>query len=117
MEIGLLIESAMALLTPFLMKSGEKVAEGIGCSLWSWIKSKISKKAVVPDTPGPDDASDIQSVLETVIAANGSFAKELEEKIAELQQSTSIQGQITVQNTGTIDKMVNVTSNSGTINL
>ena len=37
-----LITSAMTLLTPYLVKSGEKLSEEIGASLWSWLKGKFS---------------------------------------------------------------------------
>ena len=32
----------MTVLTPYLVKSGEKVAEEMGASLWTWLKERFS---------------------------------------------------------------------------
>lgn len=115
MEVGILISSAIALLRPLFKKTSETVAEEAGVTLWSWIKSKF--KTTLPDVPGAEDEETISALLKKAIATNASFAKELEQKIADLHQTVSSQGQIVVQNSGSIEKMVNVTNNSGTINL
>ena len=55
MEPITIITTAMALLSPYFVKSGEKFAEGIGESLWTWIKTFFSKQGNESQLPNLDD--------------------------------------------------------------
>lgn len=60
MEPITLITSAMTMLTPYLIKSGEKIAEEMGASLWSWIKGKFSNNQQLPTSPSESDKNTIE---------------------------------------------------------
>lgn len=117
MEPITLITSAMAMLTPYLIKSGEKIAEEMGSSLWTWIKEKFGNNKQMPTSPSESDKNTIQLQLMSEIAQNAKFALELEKKMQELKQKSHNQGIMNVENNGTVEKQVNITNNSGTISL
>ena len=48
MEPITLITTALALATPYLIKSGEKIAEGIGEEIWNLIKKPFIKNDETP---------------------------------------------------------------------
>lgn len=113
-----LITAAISMLTPYLIKSGEKIAEEMGGSLWSWLKSKISDKATIKENPDVDDKNAIQMQLMTLITQDSTFAQELEDMMRKIQkQNVENFGHIQVINNGNVDKQVNMTTNNGTINL
>lgn len=112
-----LITSAMTLLTPYLVKSGEKLSEEIGASLWSWLKGKFSNNKQMPASPAESDKNAIQLWLMSKIAENAEFSLSLEKKIQELEQKSYSQGNMNVENNGTVEKQINITNNSGSISL
>lgn len=117
MEPITLIISAMTILSPYLVKSGEKIAEEMGASLWSWIKGKFSNNQQLPTSPSEPDKNTIQLQLMSEIARNAEFALSLEKKIQELKQKSCSQGIMNVKNHGTVEKQINITNNSGSISL
>lgn len=112
-----LITTTMAVLTPYLVKSGEKIAEEMGASLWTWLKDKFSNNKQLPTAPSESDKSIIQLQLMSDIAQNKEFALALEKKIQEIKQVLYNQGTMNVVNNGTVEKQVNITNNSGSISL
>ena len=112
-----LITTTMAVLTPYLVKSGEKVAEEMGASLWTWLKEKFSNNKQLPTAPSESDKSTIQLQLMYDIAQNKEFALALEKKIQEIKEELYSQGSMNIENNGTIEKQVNITNNSGPITL
>lgn len=112
-----LITSAMTILSPYLVKSGEKIAEEMGASLWSWLKGKFSNNQQLPTSPSEPDKNAIQLLLMSEIARNAEFALSLEKKIQELKQKSFSQGIMNVENHGTVEKQINITNNSGSISL
>lgn len=117
MEPITLITSAMTMLTPYLIKSGEKIAEEMGASLWSWIKGKFSNNQQLPTSPSESDKNTIELQLMSEIARNAEFALSLEKKIQELKQKSCSQGIMNIENNCTVEKQVNITNNSGSISL
>mgnify|MGYP007059350339 FL=1 len=117
MEPIALITSAMTMLSPYLVKSGEKIAEEMGASLWSWIKGKFSNNQQLPTSPSEPDKDTIQLQLMSEIARNAEFALSLEKKIQELKQKSCSQGIMNVENHGIVEKQINITNNSGSISL
>lgn len=112
-----LITTTMAVLTPYLVKSGEKVAEGMGASLWTWLKEKFSNNKQLPTAPSESDKSTIQLQLMYDITQNKEFALALEKKIQEIKEELYSQGSMNIENNGTVEKQVNITNNSGPITL
>lgn len=117
MEPLTLITAAMAMLTPFLTKAGEKISEEMGTSLWTWLKSKFSNEHNIPDSATSEDTNKIQMALMQLITSNPAFAEELEAKMNEIRNQNTSTGQMNVVNNGTVQKQSNVTTNNGTINL
>lgn len=116
MEILSLISAAMFLLKPFLKKTGEKVAEEVGSTLWGWISDKIVNKKDLPNKCTDAEIVDVQTYLESELTKNPSLAKALEAKIQEIQSSS--QGKLIIENKGSVEKQVNINNMSGgTINL
>ena len=112
-----LITSAMTILLPYLVKSGEKIAEEMGASLWTWLKGKFGNNKHLPISPLESDKNAIQLQLMSEIAQNAEFALALEKKIQELKQESCNQGVMKVENNATVEKQVNITNNSGSISL
>lgn len=117
MEPLTLITSAMTMLTPYLIKSGEKIAEEMGASLWTWLQGKFSNKKLLPSSPSEADKNDIQLQIMSEVAQNAEFALALEKKIQEIKQETCFQGAMKVENNGTVENQINITNNSGSISL
>jgi len=80
------ITATISMLTPYLVKSGEKIAEEMGGSLWAWLKSKIKDKSAIKENPDADDKNAIQMQLMTLISQNPSFVQELENMIKKIQE-------------------------------
>lgn len=113
-----LITAAMTMLTPYFEKSGGKIAEEMGSSLWKWIKSKFNGKAELPANPSKSDQQEIKKKLMTAVTSDDQFAKELEEIMKRIRTSgQELTGQMNIINNDTVQKQVNITNNSGSINL
>lgn len=116
MDVLSLITTAMYFLKPFLKKSGEKVAEEVGSTLWGWLSDKFANKKELPDKCSDADVLEIQTYLESELTNNPALVKALESKLQEIQSSP--QGQMIIENKGSVEKQINITNMSGgTINL
>ena len=111
-----LLTSAITMLSPYMVKSGEKVAEEMGASLWNWLKSKLAAKKQFPENVSKADLNTVQLQLMSEISTDSEFAKALETKIAEIKSCCN-QHAMKVENNATIQKQVNITHNSGSITL
>lgn len=111
-----LLTSTMTMLTPYIVKSGEKVAEEMGADLWNWLKSKFATNKQLPKTVSEADQNAVQLQLMTEISSDAEFAKALEAKIAEIKSGCNQYG-MKVENNGTVEKQLNITHNSGSITL
>lgn len=111
-----LASGAMFFLKPFLKKTGEKIAEEIGSSLWSWLGDKLSTKKELPAKCTDMEVADVRTLLESELTTNQILAQALEAKLQEIKSSA--QGQMIIENQGNVEKQVNITNISGgTINL
>lgn len=111
-----LITTAMTMLSPYIVKSGEKMSEEMGASLWNWLKSKFATKKLLPETVSKADLNTVQLQLMSEISSDSEFAKALEAKIAEIKSGCN-QNAMKVENNGTVEKQLNITNNSGNITL
>lgn len=73
-----LITTTMTVLTPYLVKSGEKVAEEMGASLWTWLKERFSNNKQLPTSPSESDKNAIQVQIMSEVSQNKEFALALE---------------------------------------
>jgi hypothetical protein len=96
-----LAATAVALLSPYLVKFGEKVAEGAGegvadggAKLLGWLKDKLTgrgKEALDDLTSAPesdDNKADLRKQLAKLIEAEPALGEELRSLLAEAGQST-----------------------------
>jgi hypothetical protein len=111
MDVISLVSTAMLFLKPFFKKSGEKVAEEIGSSLWTWLGDRLSKKKELPVKCSDVEVEEVQTYLESELVNNPALGKALEAKLQEIQSSP--QGQMIIENKGTVEKQVNITNMSG----
>ncbi len=118
MDIITLATTAVALATPYLIKSGEKIAEGIGESVWNWIKSAFSKneKEVLPLLEVGEEKELISTLLEKIKTDND-FKIGLEKVVEKAQADLQSHCQQIINNKGNIEKQVNFQVNNGTIQL
>lgn len=112
-----LITTTMTVLTPYLVKSGEKVAEEMGASLWTWLKERFSNNKQLPTSPSESDKNAIQVQIMSEVSQNKEFVLALEKKIQEMKQESCNHGAMKVENNGTVEKQINITNNSGSISL
>ena len=80
MEILTLINSAIELIYPYLLKTGEKIAEGIGEDIWKLIKKPFTKDKNTEfeiDINNQQDKEKLLALLNEKLADDTEFKKEL----------------------------------------
>lgn len=120
MEPITIITTAMALLSPFLVKSGEKFAEGIGESLWTWIKTTFSNQGDEHQLPKLDDQNlqeKLKEVIQHKINSDERFKKEFEIEIKRMQENVKAKKQLNIENKGNIEKQIIIQENHGNIQM
>ena len=56
-----LLTSAITMLSPYMVKTGEKIAEEMGASLWSWLKNKLAAKKQFPENISTADLNTVHN--------------------------------------------------------
>ncbi len=114
-----LVTAAVAITTPFLIKSGEKLAESIGEDMWNWIKIKFTKKEEEDILRNPQDGLEdrLSKVLLEKIELNPDFKKELEETLHDIEKKHQSYFQQNITTNGNIEKQVNIQEVKGNITL
>lgn len=110
-----LITAAITLATPYLMKTGEKLAEKVGEEIWNLIKKPFAneKKAeLFTESPTEKQLDVIKKELIDVLTKNPEYKTELLNAVTKAQ--TSLNQQI-INNNGNIEKQINIQNNSGDI--
>jgi hypothetical protein len=119
MEPITLITTAIAMATPYLLKTGETIAEGIGEDLWKLIKKPFIKNNdshFSIDITHQDEKDKLINLLMEEIDKDDSFKEELERAVLKGKKELDSYNQQNINNNGNIDKQVNIQSNSGDIN-
>jgi len=119
MEPITLITTAIALATPFLTKTGEKIAEKIGEDIWNLIKKPFTKekKSFSIDINNQEEKDKLIALLLKEINNDSSFKQELETTVAKSQEELNAYYQQNINNNGQIDKQINIQNNSGNIQM
>ena len=89
MEPITLITTALTLATPYLIKTGEKFAEGIGEDIWKWIKKPFTKeeeKTIISDFQMERDSDKLKAALLEKVNEDNNFKEELENAINKAQK-------------------------------
>lgn len=119
MEPITLITTAIAMATPYLVKAGESIAEGVGEDIWKLIKRPFTKDeesqfSIDINQEGQKDK--LVNLLLKEVEKDNSFKRELEAAVAKGQNELNAYYQQNINNNGTIDKQINIQTNSGDIN-
>lgn len=120
MEPVTIITTAMTLLNPYLVKSGEKFAEGIGESLWTWIKTFFSKQGNRHQLPELDDKcfqEKLKRLFQDKINSDKDFKNEFEIEIEKIQEKIKAKNQQNIENKGNIEKQIIIQENHGNIQM
>jgi hypothetical protein len=119
MEPITLITTAIALASPYLLKTGESIAEGIGEDIWELIKKQFTKDKV--DQLSIDlykqDKDKLMSLLLEEISKDNNFKQELNIAVQKGQKDLNVYYQQNINNNGEIDKQINIQHNSGNIQM
>jgi hypothetical protein len=120
MEPITLITSAIALATPYLIKSGEKIAEGIGEEIWSLIKKPFTKKEETEfsiDITKEEKKGKLIALLSEEIEKDNNFKIELQAAVDKGEKQLNAYYQQNIRNNGNIEKQINIQQNSGNIQM
>lgn len=120
MESLYLISTALSLATPFLIKTGEKIAESIGEDIWGLIKKPFreDEEAILNKNIAIQSEKDelIAALLEKV-NIDSNFKSELQAAVDKGQKDLNAYYQQNISNNGQIDKQVNVQTINGNVTL
>lgn len=110
---------AISMATPFLNKTGEKIVEGVGEDIWKWIKSAFceNKKDAPTALTNNEDLAQVRALLLRKIENDSEFKDHLEHLVKKGQQTLNYCNQQIVNNNGEVQKQINITNNSGNIQL
>jgi hypothetical protein len=118
MEPITLITTAITMATPYLLKAGEGIAEGVGKDIWKLIKrafEKDKKNQFTIDISQQEEKDKLVNLLLEEVGKNNNFKQELESAVEKGQKVLNAYQQ-NINNNSTIDKQINIQTNSGNIN-
>jgi hypothetical protein len=119
MEPITLITTAITLATPYILKTGESVAESIGEDIWKLIKKPFTKNKEAEfsiDINQQIEKDNLVKLLLEEIGKDNNFKQELETAVEKGQKNLNAYYQQNINNNGNIEKQVNIQTNSGDIN-
>ena len=119
MEPLTLVTTAVTLAIPFLIKTGEKIAERIGEDIWQLLKKPFTKNndALLIDINNPKEKDKLISLLLEEISNNADFKKEIEVSVDNAQKELNTYSQQSINNNGKIDRQINIQNNNGNIQM
>lgn len=120
MEPITLITTALALATPYLIKSGEKIAEGIGEEIWNLIKKPFMKNHETPfsiDITQKEEKDNLINLLSEEIEKDSNYKIELQKAVENGKKQLNAYYQQNINNNGNIEKQINIQHNSGNIQM
>lgn len=119
MEPITLITAAISLATPFLIKTGEKIAENIGEDIWNLLKKPFSNKndsVLSIDIQKETEKEKLIDSLLDKINSDNNFKIELERAVNKAQKDLNAHYQQNINNNGAIEKQINIQNLTGDIN-
>ncbi len=114
MEPVTLVTTAIAMVSPYLLKTGEAIAEKIGEDIWNIIKKPFAKELKVDIIK---DKEQLNHLLLQKIDTDPAFREELQNAVAIAQNKLDAYYQQNVNNTGQIEKQINIQNNTGNIQM
>lgn len=120
MEAFAIITTVMTMLTPFFVKSGEKISEKVGEDLWLWIKKSFSKQGKELELPDSNDEcfqKKLVTLLQDRIESDQKFKTELMNKLTKMQEIVDKNNKQNIRNMGNIEKQIIIQENHGNIQM
>ncbi|AZB00157.1 hypothetical protein EG359_11210 [Chryseobacterium joostei] len=119
MEPITLITTALTLATPFLLKTGESIAEKVGEDIWAVIKSPFTKKNIeMPiNINSEEEKNKLFNLIQNEIAENAQYKEELTVAIENGKQQLNSYSQQNINNNAEVQKQINIQSNTGSIQM
>jgi len=119
MEPITLVATAITLAMPFLIKSGEKIAEQVGEDIWKTLKKPFSKdeETLKKEFNSTTDRKSIEEQILAKLKSDPSFKIELEEAVTKGKEKIASHNQQNIHNHGHIEKQVNIQNVDGNVNL
>lgn len=118
MDILTLAATAYVLSKPFLEKTGEGVARKVGEDIWNLIKKPFIKKgADNVEELAISDQESFTKDLEQQLRGDEVLLKELTELVNNSQNLLSGNFQQNIVSHGTVEKQINIQTNSGSIQM
>jgi hypothetical protein len=120
MELITLATTALTLASPYLVKSGEKIAENIGEGIWNFIKKPFTSendKKLISDLSINDNIEIIKAELINKLSKDPVFEAELRKAVENAQSQLINNAQQNINNSGEIEKQINIQQNSGNIQM
>jgi hypothetical protein len=119
MEPITLITTALAFATPYLIKTGEAIAEKVGEDIWNVIKKPFQKdKSTISkfDINNPEEKERLVESLIEFMRNNPNYKTELESAVVIGERE--LKGlQQNIYNEGQIEKQINIQNNTGNIQM
>jgi hypothetical protein len=118
MELITLATSAIGLVMPYFVKTGEAIAEKVGEDIWSLVKSIFT--------------SEEQNTMQTELISNPNNDEIIQLLVEKLNENSELRNQIesavvngritlsntqTINNSGAVEKQINIGQNSGNIQM
>ena len=120
MEPITLITTALTLATPYLLKTGESIAERIGEDIWQLIKKPFTKDNKTQfdfDIDKQEEKEKLIKLLLEETTNNNKFRQDLETAVENGQKELKAYYQQNINNNGDIEKQINIQHNSGNIQM
>jgi hypothetical protein len=118
MDIATLATAAFTLATPYIVKSGEALAESVGQEIWNVIKkpfTKNGKEITKEEFVKNKDAWKSEVIKE--LEANTELKIELEKLVQQAKMQLDGNFQQNVNSYGEVQKQINIQSNTGNITM
>ena len=112
--------TAIAIATPFLVKTGEKIAENIGEEIWKWIKKPFTKdeeKDLLSNLTDDKNIEKLKVALLQKISCDSNYKDELQRAVEDAQNTLNSYNQQNINNQGSIEKQINIQKNIGNIQM
>jgi hypothetical protein len=118
MDIATLVTTAISLVGPFIVKSGEAVAEKVGEDIWNVIKKPFSKKGrEITTEQFRNNPEEIKADLIQELQANSDFRADLEKSVQQAQTKLKGNFQQNINSYDEVQKQINIQNNTGNITM
>lgn len=117
MSLIALATTALTLATPYLVKTGEKIAEKIGEEIWNFIKTPFGTNENTTDMTLSENQESFKQELIDKLNTDSKFENELRSLIENAEKQLVSNTQQIINNNGNIEKQVNIGNVSGNIQL